>query len=194
MLTKFFGKNKEAEISNRFGKTAGVVWQYSDGRTACIVQIDRFDSNAHLTVFDSEDIEGKSVTNYFESIVTGVYLEHLAKSYRPSQLTFSQRTTLIGSAISQFGVMQVNMQWVNDEFVNPKWGQWIPDTQLSDEDSIFYSLLSGSAAVGAEAYMREEVVKKGLITPRKQEIYDEYQKRIAANGEKTKFNLRLPKI
>jgi hypothetical protein len=147
-----------------------------------------------LTVFDSEDEQGTSVTNFFESIATGVYLEHLAGSYKPAQLTFSQRTTLAGDAIAQFGVMQVKMEWAKGEFVNPSWGQWIADSKLSDDDSNFYSLLSGSAAVAAEAFMREEIVKKGELTPKKEEIYNEYQKRIAANGDKTRFNLRLSKI
>lgn len=133
-------------------------------------------------------------SNFFESIATGVYLENLAGSYKPEQLTFSQRTTLAGDAIAQFGVMQVKMEWAKGEFVNPSWSQWIPDSKLSDEDSTFYSLLSSSAAVGAEAFMREEVVKKGKLTPKKEEIYNEYQKRIAANGDRTRFNLRLSKI
>jgi hypothetical protein len=194
MLERFLGKTLSAEKMSYLGKMAGVVWQYSNGRTACIVQIDRNDGHAHLTVFDSEDEQGTSVTNFFESIATGVYLEHLAGSYRPDQLTFSQRTTLAGDTIAQFGIMQVKMEWTRREFVNPSWGQWIPDNKLSDEETMFFSLLSGSAAVGAEAFMREEIVKKGELTPKKEEIYNEYQKRIAANGDRTRFNLRLSKF
>jgi hypothetical protein len=197
MLTKFFGKTQEVEGKKSYlGKTAGVVWCYSNGRTACIVQIDRNDGNAHLTVFDSEDNEGKSVTNYFESIVTGVYLEHLAKTYRPDQLTFSQRTTLAGDPFAQFGVMPVEMEWAKDkgEFVNPRWGRWTPDNLLSEDESSFFSSLSLHARIGAETFMREKIVEKGLATPKKEEIYNEYKKRIAANGDKTRFNLRLSKI
>lgn len=197
MLTKFFGKTQEVEGEKSYlGKTAGVVWQYSSGRTACIVQIDRNDSGAHLTVFDSEDSEGNSVTNFLEGIVSGVYLEHLAKTYRPEQLTFSQRTLLAGDTYAQFGVMPVNMEWSKEKgtFVNPSWGKWIPDNQLSDDELNFFYSLSLHASIGAETYMREEVVGKGSVTPKKEEIYKEYKKRIAANGDKERFNLRLSKI
>ena len=55
MLEKFLGKKFGEEKMSYLGKTAGVGWQYSNGRTACIVQIDRNDGHAHLTIFDSED-------------------------------------------------------------------------------------------------------------------------------------------
>ncbi len=48
MLERFLGKTLNAEKTSYLGKTAGVVWQYSNGRTACIVQIDRNDGHAHL--------------------------------------------------------------------------------------------------------------------------------------------------
>jgi len=48
--------------------------------------------------------------------------------------------------------------------------------------------LSLKARIGAETYMREEVVEKGLATPKLEELYNEYVKRISANGDKARFS------
>ena len=48
--------------------------------------------------------------------------------------------------------------------------------------------------MGAETYMREQVVEKGMATPKIDEIYNEYVKRISANGDKARFSLKLSKI
>lgn len=161
-----------------------------------MVQIERHDDRVDLTMFDPEDNEGKSVTNAFEFIATGVFLEHLADTYGPGQVTFSHRTTLPGDTTARFGVKSVALEWSKDEgeFVNPRWGGLIPDKQITEEENSFLYFLSLKAQIGAEAYMREEVVGKGLVTPKKEEIYNEYVKRIAANGDKARFSLRLTKI
>lgn len=200
-LTKFLVKSElikkttEKKISHA-GKTAGVVWQYSNNRAACVVQIDRSIGNVHLTVFDPEDNQGNSVTNVFEEIVTGVFMEHLSDVYSPNQMTFSHRTTLLSDPCAQFGVKQVALDWSEEagRFVNPRWGKWIPDNQFSEDELDFLFTLSLKASVAAEAFMREEIVKNNLVTPKKEEIYKEYMARIAANGGKEKFSLRLPRV
>lgn len=201
VFNKFLAKAKttekvEEKNTSYLGKTSGVIWQYSNDKTACVVQIDQFKGNAHLTVFDPEDNQGSSVTNSFEIIVTGVFLEHLSSKYDPRQMTFSHRTTLLSDLCGQFGVKQVALDWSEDNecFVNPRWGQWIPDNQFTEEELDFLFTLSLKAGLGAEAFMLKEVVERGLVTPKKEEIYKEYMKRIAANGGKEKFSLRLPRV
>jgi hypothetical protein len=54
--------------------------------------------------------------------------------------------------------------------------------------------LSLKARIGAETYMREEIVEKGMATSKIEEIYNEYVKRISANGDKARFSLKLSKI
>jgi hypothetical protein len=191
----FRNKPRNKNRRTRFGRSAGVIWQYGEGETACAVQIDLSDDFALVTVYDSEDLVGTSVTNCFEYIATGVYLEHLSDSYLPNQVKFKHRTTLEGDAFYRWGVMNVSMEWNAKEgvFQNLKWGQWIADLDTPESDLNFLQMLACRAKCGAETYMRE-LDENGNVTPRMKEIYNEYQGRISISSESKRFNLRFPVI
>ena len=181
-------QNVEDQNLRHLGKTAGIIWQHANGIVTCLVQIDRHNDHAEVTVFDAT-----SVTMNFASIVTGVFLEHLANTYQPDQITFFHRTALAEDLVTQFGVRPIMLDWSQNkgEFMNPRLGKWTPDNQLTKEEIDFIFSLSLGARVGVEAFMREEFTAVRSLTPRMEEIYNEYKNRIAANGGSDKFNIRL---
>lgn len=183
-------KNIEHNNTNPFGKIAGVIWQYSNGRHECLVQIDQHPTYANVIIFDSE-----LVTMNFESIATGVFMECLVELYRPDQINFFHKTTLPEDIIAQFGIRTVALEWLKEkkEFTKPSWGKWTPDHQLTNEEVNFLFSMVLGARVGLDKYIEEEIQKNGPLAQTKIDIYNNYKNRIAANGGKASFRLHPTK-
>ena len=191
----FQPRAKSVKRAPGFGRTLGVVWEYKSNYTkepiACIVQIERGDGSVRLTIYDSNDPKGTSVTNIIEDIVSGVYLEHLAQDYRPGQILIFHRDTALINGEPRWGTKPVTLSWTQARrrFEDPSWSQWKPDFEIDPLDKIFIRELRITAAVEIERWMRERH-ERGETTPRECELYDRYQEHISAKSENHRYNLR----
>lgn len=64
------------------GKTAGVVWQYSNGRTACIVQIDRNDGHAVVSASSGDEAIGILKNIKFDIVLSDYKMPNGKKIFR----------------------------------------------------------------------------------------------------------------
>jgi hypothetical protein len=179
----------------QLGRTIGVVWEWKSVSTgtpvACIVQIERGETSARMTIYDCNDIQGTSVTNMIENIASGVYLEHLADDYTPEQIQLFHRDTLLSATEPQWGTKPVMISWNKSRqcFESPSWGKWEPDFKIDPLEKILIRELRSTAAVAVEAWMRQRQERQE-ITPREKELYDRYQQHISAQSENFRYNLR----
>lgn len=197
-LKRIFNGNKTRTTtppSQQFGKTVGIVWEYksewSGEPIACIVQIERAVAEAKVTIYDGNDPRGTSVTNCIENIASGVYLEHLAADYKPSQVALFHRDTHPLDSEPQWGTKPVSLKWSEDRqcFEYPEWERWQPDFEVPEIEKILVRELRSVAAVAIENWMRGRH-ERGEVTPRERELYDRYQEHISAKSENYRYNLR----
>ena len=186
---------KSVKRGTGFGRTVGIVWEFKSDFTkepiACIVQVERSADSARVTIYDSNDPKGTSVTNVIENIASGVYLEHLAHDYRPDQIQVFHRDTVPIDVEPRWGTKPVALSWSPTRrcFEDPSWGQWKPDFEIDPLDKIFIRELRCKAAVEIETWMRERH-ERGAASPRECELYDRYQEHISAKSENHRYNLR----
>jgi hypothetical protein len=195
---EFFGKKKakKQRADHGLGRTAGIVWElkasYGSAPLACIVQIERCESKARVSIFDSNDpMTAPSLTNVFEEVASGVYLEHLSSEDRPEAVEFFHRNTLPLASQMQWGTIPVSMSWnkATRRFENPNWRGWKPDFEIEATEKILVDKLRSVAAVAIETWMREWDEQRP-VTPREKELYDRYQEHISEKSEMYRFNLR----
>jgi hypothetical protein len=195
---EFFGKKKaKRQTANHgLGRTAGIVWElkasYSSEPVACIVQIERCEFKAKVSIFDSNDpMTAPSLTNVFEEVASGVYLEHLSGEYCPDAVEFFHRNTLPLASQMQWGTIPVSMSWnkATRRFENPSWNGWKPDFEIPPLEKILVDQFRSTAAIAVETWMRKRD-EEGRVTPREKELYDRYQEHISEKSEMYRFNLR----
>ena len=190
-----FFKKKGKKATHPYGQTVGIVWEYqgyhSREKSVCIVELKKEKNQVLVTIYDPNDTKVTSVTNVFEHIASGVYLEHLSQSYSPDQIQFFHRDA-VGYGVLKWGVKTVQLTWdsKNQMFTDPQWVNWKEDEGKSAFDESFLSHLRMTAAVAVETYMRQRH-EEGLVTAREKELYDAFQRSISNAYTDQKYNLRM---